>query len=149
MSGVIIVTQADAAILERMRLDEPLRRELRRAVIVCSEAVPPDVATMNSQVRYTDVATGISRTVALVYGPVPRYAGGLVSVLEPLGAALLGLSAGQSIEWVFPDGTRRRVRLDAVLYQPENARRRGPSPSRASAKPASSRYGAARRGPAP
>jgi regulator of nucleoside diphosphate kinase len=123
MTQVIIVTDADAAILGMMKLNEPLKRELARAVIVSSEAVPPDVATMNSHLRYTDGSAGITRTIALVYPRAAR-AIGMVSVLAPVGAALLGLSAGQSIEWEFPDGSRRTLRLDEVLYQPERATRK-------------------------
>ena len=123
MSESIVVTDADAAILGMMRLTDSLRRELERAVVVAREAVPADVATMNSQVRYADETTGVVRTVALVY---PRAAQGraMVSVLTPLGSALLGLSVGQAIEWDFPDGSRRRLRLEAVLYQPERRTRR-------------------------
>ena len=124
MSGAIIVTDADAAILGMIKLNEPLRRELARAVIVASEAVPPEVATMNSKVRYLDEAQGVTRVVALVYPPAARGGQAMVSVLSPVGSALLGLSAGQSIEWDFPDGTRRRLKLDAVLHQPERERRK-------------------------
>ena len=52
MNDVIIVTQTDAAILCMMQLTAPLKRELERAVVVASAAVPPDVATMNSLARY-------------------------------------------------------------------------------------------------
>ena len=121
---VIMVTQADAAFLGMMRLNEPLRRELERAVLVSSEAVPPDVATMNSQVRYTDETEGVTRTVALVYPPAARGGKAMVSVLAPVGSALLGLSAGQSIEWDFPDGSRHRLKLEEVLHQPERELRK-------------------------
>ena len=124
MNEVIMVTQADAAFLGMMRLNEPLRRELERAVLVSSEAVPPDVATMNSQVRYTDETEGVTRTVALVYPPAARGGKTMVSVLAPVGSALLGLSAGQSIEWDFPDGSRHRLKLEEVLHQPERELRK-------------------------
>jgi regulator of nucleoside diphosphate kinase len=128
----IIVTDADAAILGMMRLNEPLRRELERAAVVAREAVPPDVATMNSLVRYADETRGVVRTVALVYPRAARGDKAMVSVLTPLGSALLGLSVGQSIEWGFPDGSRRRLRLEAVLYQPERDVRRARGRLRAS-----------------
>jgi regulator of nucleoside diphosphate kinase len=115
----IIVTQADAANLGMLQLNEALKCELERAVLVSSEKVPPDVATMNSLVRYTDELEGASKTVALVYPPVARRAQGVVSVLAPIGSALIGLSEGQTIEWGFPDGSRRRIRLEEVLHQPE------------------------------
>jgi regulator of nucleoside diphosphate kinase len=128
----IIVTDADAAILGMMRLNEPLRRELERAAVVAREAVPPDVATMNSLVRYADETRGVVRTVALVYPRAARGGRSMVSVLTPLGSALLGLSVGQAIEWDFPDGSRRRLRLEAVLYQPERDVRRARGRLRAS-----------------
>jgi regulator of nucleoside diphosphate kinase len=122
MSDVILVTESDAAILSMMALTEPLRQELERAIVVSSEAMPPDVATMNSLVRYTDQTEQVTRTVALVYPPAARIGQGMVSVLAPIGTALLGLSVGQTIEWDFPDGSRRRLRLDQVLHQPERNR---------------------------
>ena len=126
MTAVIIVTEADLAILRRIKLNEPLRRELERAVIVSAQAVPPDVATMNSRVRYTDETDGVTRTVSLVYPPASRGGGSMVSVLSPVGAALLGLSAGQAIDWLFPDGSRHTLKLDEVLDQPERALRKVP-----------------------
>jgi regulator of nucleoside diphosphate kinase len=77
---------------------------------------------MNSRVRYTDEKDGVSRTVSLVYPTSANAAKGRVSVLAPVGTALLGLSAGESIEWDFPDGSRRRLRLEHVLQQPEGLR---------------------------
>ncbi len=124
MNQCILVTQADAAILGMLKLNEPLQRELERAIVVSSEAMPPDVATMNSLVRYTDVTVGVTMTVALVYPSAARIGQGMVSVLSPVGSALLGLCVGQTIEWVFPDGARRRLRLEEVLHQPERSRKR-------------------------
>ncbi len=122
MNGQIIVTEADLSLLRLMRTHPPLERELDRAVVVSSAAVPADVVTMNSRVRYTDENDGAQRTVTLVYPLHANAAEGKVSVLAPVGTALLGLSAGQSIEWDFPDGPRR-LRVDAVLHQPERSRR--------------------------
>jgi regulator of nucleoside diphosphate kinase len=124
MTDYIIVTEYDAAILRMMQLNEPLRRELQRAILVSPEAVPPDVATMNSLVRYRDETEGVTRTVALVYPSAAQGSQGMVSVLAPIGTALLGLSEGQTIDWDFPDGSRRRLKLEEVLHQPENVRRR-------------------------
>jgi regulator of nucleoside diphosphate kinase len=124
MSGTILVTQADAAILGMLELTEALERELARAIVVSSEAMPSDVATMNSLVRYTDLGNGVTHMVALVYPAAARIGQGMVSVLSPVGSALLGLSVGQAIEWEFPDGSRRRLRLEQVLHQPERSRKR-------------------------
>lgn len=119
MNDKIMVTAANLADLNRLRAYAPLRRELERALVVSSAAVPGDVATMNSRVRYADETDGARRTVSLVFPSRADAAKGKVSVLAPVGAALLGLSEGQSIEWEFPDGSRRRLRLEQVVYQPE------------------------------
>jgi regulator of nucleoside diphosphate kinase len=72
--------------------------------------------TMNTQVFYTDeTIDGKKRHVNIVY---PQEAGGCaccISILAPIGTALLGLSAGQAIEWDFPDGTHRRLRVNQVI----------------------------------
>jgi regulator of nucleoside diphosphate kinase len=119
MNDMIMVTAPDMAELNLLRAYAPLRRELERAMVVSSALVPADVATMNSRVRYTDEKDGASRTVSLVYPIEADVAKGKVSVLAPVGTALLGLSEGQSIEWDFPDGSRRRLKLEKVLFQPE------------------------------
>jgi regulator of nucleoside diphosphate kinase len=122
MNEPITLTIADMAALRLLRGHASLRRELDRASVVSSAAIPPDVATMNSRVRYTDETAGEQRTVSLVYPEHVDGAPGRVSVLAPVGTALLGLSAGQAIEWDFPDGTRRRLKLEAVLHQPQRLR---------------------------
>jgi regulator of nucleoside diphosphate kinase len=96
------------------RLDE----ELARAHVVTPREVASDVVTMNSEVIFEDVATGFQRSVRLVY---PEHTDTLkrkVSILSPLGLALLGLRVGQEFEWVMQHG-RRRVRVLDVPYQPE------------------------------
>jgi regulator of nucleoside diphosphate kinase len=119
----IIVTEADMSLLRLLRAHLPLERELDRAIVVPSATVPADVATMNSRVRYTDGNDGVQRTVSLVYPLHANATEGKVSVLAPVGTALLGLSTGQSIEWDFPDGPRR-LTMEEVLHQPERSRRR-------------------------
>jgi regulator of nucleoside diphosphate kinase len=119
MSDLIMVTAADMAVLNLLRTYAPLRRELERAIVVSSAAMPPDVATLDSRVRYMDETEGVRRTVSLVYPSQADAAHGKVSVLAPVGTALLGLSEGESIEWDFPDGSRRRLTLEKVLHQPE------------------------------
>jgi len=133
----VIITQADAALLGMMRVGPALKRELERAIVVSSEAVPPDVATMNSQVCYTDETTCVTRTISLIYERAPR-GSRTVSVLDPLGSALLGLSVGQEISWKFPDGKHHRVRLEAVIHQPERSCRGAQKPLRGG-KPQSGR----------
>lgn len=122
----IIVTDLD---LERLRtvLDthdvptaEALDAELHRATVVPHREVPADVVTMNSDVVYEDESTGARRTVRVVYPRDADAGRGWVSVLAPIGSALLGLRVGQHIDWRVPAG-RRRLRVVDVPYQPEAA----------------------------
>jgi regulator of nucleoside diphosphate kinase len=97
-----------------------LETELHRAVVVQHRDVPSDVVTMNSEVVYEDAVSGHQRTVRIVY---PREADpvvGRISVLAPIGSALLGLRVGQEIDWRLPTGTRR-IRVVEIRYQPEAA----------------------------
>jgi regulator of nucleoside diphosphate kinase len=95
-----------------------LAAELARAEVVEPADMPPGIVTMNSTVRFEDESTGESSTMTLVY---PAHAGapGTVSILAPVGSALLGLSKGQQIDWPTPDGRKRRLRVLDIEYQPE------------------------------
>jgi regulator of nucleoside diphosphate kinase len=95
-----------------------LETELHRAVVVDQRAVPPDVVTMNSEVVYEDTATFTKRRVRVVYPKDADATRGLVSVLAPIGSALLGLRVNQTIEWPVPNGTKR-IRVVEIRYQPE------------------------------
>lgn len=100
---------------------EQLERELLRARIVAREDVPADIVTMNSRVVFEDEGTGEQREVTLVYPGSADIDAGRISVLTPVGSALLGLRIGQAIDWELPGGARRRYRVAAVPYQPEAA----------------------------
>lgn len=100
---------------------EALREELSRAEVVEPQQMPADVITMNSRVRLLNESTGKTHELTLVYPQAADAAQGLVSVLAPVGSALLGLSTGQSIDWPMPDGTVSRLRVLELLYQPEAA----------------------------
>lgn len=80
--------------------------------------LPQDVVSLNSQVLYSDETTGVRQLVTIVYPADADEDEGKVSVLTPLGIALLGLSVGEAIEWEFPDGSRRTLRVQALLRQP-------------------------------
>jgi len=99
-------------------LVDALEGELVRARMVASDEVPGDVVTMNSRVRYADECTGRVREIVLCY-PDAGTEDGRVSVLSPVGVALLGLATGDAIEWVMPDGRSHRLRVLEVIYQPE------------------------------
>src|SRR5688500_18329120 len=81
-----------------------LRAELERAIIVAPEDVPPSVVMMYSVVQVLDVDDGERREVTLVYPHDAEPARGRVSVLAPLGTALLGYRKGDELEWLMPGG---------------------------------------------
>ena len=126
VEDLLIITDRNHARLTVLQPHERLQSELDRAIVVSSEAVPGDVVTMGSHVRYVDEATGLRRLVQVVYPAEANASEGKVSVLAPVGAALLGLSAGQAIEWDFPDG-RRRLRVQEIVLQPEAGDRSAPA----------------------
>jgi regulator of nucleoside diphosphate kinase len=115
-----------------------LEQELSRARLVNEDQVPPDVVTMNSRVICEDEATGERHEVELVYPHESDAERHRVSVLAPVGAALLGLSVGSAIEWPLPGGRMTRVRVLALPFQPEAASSVGPenrAPAEAPARP--------------
>lgn len=112
-------------LLDRLPQDQAhdhsaLRAELDRAELCEPSQVPADVVTMNSTVTFGDESTGERLTVTLVY---PGAAGkpGTVSILAPVGSALLGLACGQQIDWPMPGGQPRQLRVLEIAYQPEAA----------------------------
>lgn len=111
----LIVTEADFANLSLLRDQTPLRRALERAIVVASDAVPPEIVTMNSQVVLTDGKTGERRVVSIVYPADADAAAGRISVLEALGTALLGAAPGHTLEC--------GLRVEKVIHQPERALR--------------------------
>lgn len=104
-------------------LDLTLADELDRARIVDPSEVAPDVVTMNSRVEFhfDGDRTG-RRVVTLVYPGEQDIAEGSISVHTPVGIALLGLTEGQSIEWMARPGTLRRLTVTKVVHQPAPAR---------------------------
>lgn len=93
---------------------ERLSDELDRATIVDDASVPHDVVRIGSRVRFEDEQTGSAREVVLVYPSDADASAGRVSVLAPVGAALLGLRVGDRIEWPLPGGRTARIRIRAV-----------------------------------
>ena len=98
-----------------------LSEEIGRATVLSPERMPADVVTMNSTVDCIDDITGDSHPITLVYPRDADAAAGKVSVLAPVGSALLGLSVGQQIDWQAPAGRPLRLRVVAIRYQPEAA----------------------------
>jgi len=98
-----------------------LEKELDRAIVVPREQIPDDVVTMNSRIIFEDETTGERREVTLVYPAQADINAGKISILVPVGTALLGLRVEQSIDWELPSGQKRRYRVIDVPYQPEAA----------------------------
>jgi regulator of nucleoside diphosphate kinase len=123
----IYLTQNDADRLLKLVESQPGKRleklesELVRANVVPREEIPEDVVTMNSRVVFENETTGERREVTLVYPGSADIAAGKISVLVPIGTALLGLRVGQSIDWELPGGEKQRYRIVRVPFQPEAA----------------------------
>ncbi|OOC10879.1 MULTISPECIES: nucleoside diphosphate kinase regulator [Thioalkalivibrio] len=98
-----------------------LEAELDRARVVDSHEMPASVVTMNSSVRFRVVESGEEFTMTLVYPRDMDDSGQTLSIMAPVGSALLGLSEGEEIEWPRPGGGVMHVRIDKVLFQPERA----------------------------
>ena len=128
VSPPIIVSSRDFNRLENL-LDSPalrrlpaalaLMQELSRAQVVPPEQIPEGVVTMHSRVECEEELSGERHTLTLVYPNEANVDRGRVSILAPVGSALLGLSQGQGIDWAAPDGRPLRLRVTAVHYQPE------------------------------
>ena len=104
-----------------------LRAELERAIVVPADAIPAGVVTLYSHIRYRDEHADATRQIQIVLPEDADVRQGKVSVLAPVGSALLGLEAGQAIDWTFPAGETRRLRVEEVLddrtSSPPNRRR--------------------------
>ena len=97
-----------------------LREELARAEIVPSNNTPADVITMNSRADVLDLDTGERMKLTIVFPRDADIEQGKVSVLAPLGTAMIGQRVGDEVEWPVPYG-RRRLKILAIVSQPEAA----------------------------
>lgn len=100
---------------------DALRAELDRAELVEPEQVPPTVVTMNSTVRFNIASSDEDFRLTLVYPKDIDGASDKISILAPVGSALLGLSVGDEIEWPRPGGGILKVKIVEIIYQPERA----------------------------
>jgi regulator of nucleoside diphosphate kinase len=127
MSRCIYITDEDLKKLKKLVSAEEdnereagyvhdLAQELARAQIVAASAMPEDVITMNSRALLR--VDGEEEEVWLVYPHETDASRNRISVLSPIGTAILGDRAGDCFEWHVPDGTVR-VEVIRVLYQPE------------------------------
>ena len=130
--GDLIVSDADRkrleALIDSTRMDYCVREdyltaleaELGRARVIPAGEVPADVVTMNSVVRLRDLDSDEMEVYELVYPTDTDMALNRISILAPIGTAILGYRLGDVIEWPVPAGLRR-LRVEEVLYQPERA----------------------------
>ena len=132
--GTIYITSTDlgrlSALIEGYRLRgredsntlQRLEDELERAVVVDARDLPPDVVTLDSQVLLVDLDSGEELRFRVVLPSRANADEGRISVLAPLGMAVLGYRVGEDIDWEVPAG-RRRLRVERVTDQPEAAGR--------------------------
>ena len=124
----IFITQADMkrlqSLIESMKSSredlQALRAELHQAHVVAPADIPKDVVTMNSKAQVRDLETNEIMTYTLVFPGNANIDDGKISVLAPVGTAMLGHRAGEEFEWHVPAGPVR-LRVEEVLYQPEAA----------------------------
>lgn len=111
---------ADAIADRSPELADELLGELERAKVVKTRALPRDVVRMGSTVTYVS-DDGQRKTIMLVFPADADIAAGRVSILTPIGTALLGLSPGQSMEWVARDQRRHSLSVEQVENASEDA----------------------------
>lgn len=126
----IIINELDAERIDRL-LEQPafaslpvadaLNAELDRAQMCTPQNMPHNVVTMNSKVKFRDLTTGEVRVRTLVYPAQMTDSATQLSVLAPVGAALIGLRAGDTINWALPGGTSTHLEVLELLWQPEAA----------------------------
>ena len=98
--------------------DETLLGELKKGKIVDSKEIPGDVITMNSKVNFTDIESGLNFTYWLVFPQDSNPDENKISVLSPIGAALLGYRCGDVISLEVPTG-QKKLKVEKIIYQPE------------------------------
>ncbi|MBU9888381.1 MAG: nucleoside diphosphate kinase regulator [Candidatus Omnitrophica bacterium] len=115
----LIASKADATGHERVCLNL-LAEELLRAEVLEPQKIPRDVVTMNSLVKFRDMESREVFVSSIVYPNNADFENGKISVLAPIGMALLGYRVGDVVEWPVPAGMRR-LKVEEVMYQPEAA----------------------------
>jgi regulator of nucleoside diphosphate kinase len=111
----LLARQNDTSSLDRAHVEQ-LQSELERARILLWEHTPADVVTMHSEIRVLDLESGERSDYALVFPTEADVSAKRISVIAPLGTALLGFREGDTVEWMMPGGMRR-LRIEHV-HQP-------------------------------
>lgn len=94
---------------------ELLLEEIARASTFEADQISADVVTMHSMVEFEDAASGARRAVQLVYPAVADISAGRISIMTPIGAGLIGLSAGHVIDWPDREGRKRPLTILKVI----------------------------------
>ncbi|WP_371381243.1 nucleoside diphosphate kinase regulator [Sporomusa aerivorans] len=115
--GKLIQLEEEFAPDRKLYLDE-LKSELKRAVIIEPQAIPADVITMRSQVLLKDLSSGEEMICTLVYPDEADMLEGKISVLAPIGMAILGYRESDKVEREIPGGTAL-LKVEKILFQPE------------------------------
>ena len=124
----IIINRLDAERLQRLIdhasekdqvVAELQEEELSRGEVLDPQDIPDNVVSMNSQIRFTDLTRGCQMVRTLVYPHALASVADGISVMAPIGAALIGLKVGDEIEWPLPNNANVRLRIDAIFWQPE------------------------------
>ena len=123
---LVEVTRAKANALRWAIFIDELRREIERARIVEPTRVSADVVTMHSKVQLLDQARQGHEVYTLVYPEEANPRAGKLSVLSPMGTALLGARVGDVVTVLAAEGPRA-IKVQSILYQPEDAARRSPT----------------------
>ncbi len=97
-----------------------LNEELEKAKRVDSKEIPPDIITMNSKIRMRDLDTDEKIVFTLVFPEDADIDSGRISIMSPVGTAILGYSVGDTVEWPVPGGNSR-IKIEEILYQPEKS----------------------------
>jgi regulator of nucleoside diphosphate kinase len=122
---LIEVTRAKANTLRWAMFIDDLQRELNRARVVEPSRISRDVVTMDSTVRFLDLRNDRREVYTLVYPDEAELSAGKLSVLSPLGTALLGARAGDVVSVLGAAGPRA-IKIESIVYQPEAQQRSQP-----------------------
>jgi len=132
MTREIIITESDKQKLQKIVDDiiqystdgrehvRLLEAELTKAKTVAAEQIPADVVTMNSKVLLSIGDLEEKSAYTLVYPEDADFSQNRISVMAPIGTAILGYKEGNTIEWHVPNGVER-IKILKILYQPESS----------------------------
>lgn len=104
---------------------DKLEKELDRAKVVSPSKLPEGVVTMNSRVRVLDIDSTAEATYTIVFPGQSKIADSRISILAPIGTALLGYRVGDIVEWETPSGLKR-LKIEGVLFQPDAGEDKSP-----------------------